>query len=256
MKTTLLVISLLYSVFLSGQDTTQVTVQKNKRVYIGANFSPDYCFRTLLNNDGSSFSASIIDSYNKLDKPKFGYTSGVNVGYTLTKHISLEAGIQYSNKGFQTTNLYALTFGDMIDRRRGFVYNTNLSSSFLTSGKIVYRYNYLDVPLKVNFVFGKKKLHLISSVGLTTNFLIRSTTSFVGADSTGKSIKNSSITTNAYNRVNLSPMVSCGIEYMITAKMFFRIEPTFRFGILKLSDTPVTQYLWNAGLNVSYYFKI
>ncbi len=252
MKTTLLVISILYSVFLSGQDTTQVTVQKNKRVYLGANFSPDYCFRTLLNNDGSALSSTIISQYNTTDRPKFGYTSGINLGYTLTKHISLEAGIQYSNKGFQTKQT-TLTFGDMIDRRRGFVYNT---TSLYTSGKIVYRYNYLDVPLKVNFVFGKKKLHLISSVGIATNILMSATNTFVGVDSTGKSIKNSSVTTSTYNRINLSPMVSCGIEYVINTKMFFRIEPTFRYAILRASDTPVTEHLWNAGLNVSYYFKI
>lgn len=255
MKKLLALIFIITSVFVYAQDSTQT--KKASRFFIGVNFSPDYCFRTLKNNDGSDLSKTIVGIYNKIETAKFGFSSGFNLCYVITKHVSIDLGVQYSNKGFQDKKS-GLTFGDMIDRRRGFVYNTNPSNANLpTSGKIVYTYNYLDIPLKVNFVFGKKKVRFISSIGLTTNLLINSKNTFVGQDSTGKSIKNSgSNTTYTYNRINLSPTISCGIDYKANDKMFFRIEPTFRYGILKMTDTPVTQYLWNAGLNISYYFGL
>ena len=253
MKRLVVFILVFVSVFSYAQDSAQASKPKSRRVYIGASFSADYCYRTLINNDGSSLSSTIVSMYNNIDKPKFGYTSGISVGYKLSKHISIESGVLYSNKGYQTAEM-ELTFGYMIDRRRGFVYPSSPPEG---RGRIIYRYNYLDIPLRVNFVFGKKKLHIISSVGITTNLLVSATNTFVGKDVHGNIISSSSSnTTSSYNRVNLSPMVSCGIEYTINPRMFFRIEPTFRYGILKLSDTPVTQYLWNAGINVGYYFSL
>ena|ERR1700752_860344 len=250
MKKLFAFVFIITSVFVYAQDSTKT--KKASRFFIGANFSSDYCFRDLKNNDGSSFSRELIGLYNQVEIAKFGFSAGINFCHLITTHISIDLGAQYSNKGFQEKNA-ELTFGSAIDRRRGFVYNTNNSS---ITGKIVSTYNYLDIPLKVNFVFGKKKVRFISSIGLTTNLLLSSKNTFVGQDSTGKSIKNSGSTTSTYNRINFSPTISCGIDYKINDKMFFRVEPTFRYGILKMTDTPVTQYLWSAGLNVSYYFGL
>src|ERR1700756_509256 len=121
MKKLLAFAFIITSVFVYAQDSTKT--KKPKRFFIGVNFSPDYCFRTLKNNDGSELSKALVSTYNKIETAKFGFSSGVSFSYVFTKHISLDFGIQYSNKGFQDKTS-ALTFGNMIDRRRGFVYNT------------------------------------------------------------------------------------------------------------------------------------
>ena len=68
----------------------------------------------------------------------------MNIIYNFRKSIGVEAGLQYSNKGFQAilehVN-YLTTNPDAPERVR-----------------IIYRFNYLDIPLKVNFTFGKRKL--------------------------------------------------------------------------------------------------
>ncbi len=56
-----------------------------------------------------------------------------------------------------------------------------------------------------------------------------------------------------FNKFNLSPTISLGIDYTITEKFNFKIEPTFRYGILKIIDAPLISYLWSAGLNMSFY---
>jgi hypothetical protein len=59
-----------------------------------------------------------------------------------------------------------------------------------------------------------------------------------------------------YNRLNISPLVSAGIDWQLNHRNSIRIEPTFRYGVLKIIDAPLTGYLWSAGLNLSYYFGL
>jgi hypothetical protein len=47
-----------------------------------------------------------------------------------------------------------------------------------------------------------------------------------------------------------------GLEYRLKNSFFIRAEPTFRYGILKIIDQPVTEYLWNAGLNIGVYYDL
>ncbi len=210
-----------------AQDSTQTKSKKPKRVYLGVNFSPDICSATFKN--------PVLDNLGLKAMPKLGFTGGLNICYVIKKNTSLNLGVQYSKKEYEAKS--NLTFGDMIDRRRGFAYNTNERYS----GANIYQY--LDIPLIANFIFGKKKMRLITCAGLTTNILLNTP-------------NNSFISGNNYNRVNFSPTISCGIDYKIKDKMFFRIEPTFRYGLLKVSTGLATEYIWNAGLNCSYYFGL
>jgi hypothetical protein len=213
MKKVIAFLFVIASLFTYAQDSTQTKI---KRVFVGVNFSSDVC--------SAVFKKPVLDNLGLTAKPKFGFTSGLNICYVITKHISLNLGVK-SN----------LTFGDTFDRRRGFAYNTNERYS----GKNIYQY--LDIPLMVNFVFGKSKTRFITSAGLTTNILLNQP-------------NNPIITGNNYNRIKLSPTISCGIDYKIKNKMIFRLEPTFKYGLLKVSSGLAAEYIWNAGLNVSWYF--
>jgi hypothetical protein len=220
-------------------------------VQIGVNFSPDYCFRTLKNNDGSSSNDLILKSRNETEKSKFGYTTGLNVIFNFKKNIGIEAGIQFSNKGYQT-KIQDLTFGSAIDPRRGFAYNA--SGAAPIRAKFIYNDYYIDIPLKANFIFGKKKIRFITSAGLTTNIFIKETVTSVLEYDNGTNDKKTHSTTYDYNKINLSPIVSVGIDWKLNVRSNLRIEPTLRYGVLKIMNEPLTDYLWNAGLNISYFF--
>jgi len=169
----------------------------------------------------------------------------------LKKNIGIELGIQFSNKGYQA-NVENLTFGDLIDPRRGFVYTTLLP----TKVRFIYNYYYFDIPLKINYIFGKKKIRFITSAGLATNIFIKETLSSIIDYSDGTSEKYSQQSSDENNTVNLSPFVSAGIDYKLNERNNLRIEPTFRYGVLKINNYPISDYLWNAGLNISYYFGL
>lgn len=102
----LLIYSLLFSSFsVYGQEKNDTLSSKQRRFSIGVNISPDCCYRTMTKNDKSisdsvwKFAKNLEDS---IEKPKFGYTFGINLCYQITKRVYAEFGIQYSNKGYKT----------------------------------------------------------------------------------------------------------------------------------------------------------
>lgn len=254
MKLITFLLTILITANLYGQENPEAASTADfKQIQIGVNFSPDYCFRTLKNNDGSATSDMILKWRNENEKGKLGYTTGINMIFNLNKNIGIGAGIQYSNKGYQIKS-QDLTYGSMIDPRRGFTNNT--SGATLTSVRFIYNHHYIDIPLKVNFSFGKKKIRFVTSVGVSTNIFITETSTIVLKYSDGTKDRDTQQTTYNYNKVNLSPFVSAGIDWKFNDRNNLKIEPTVRYGVLKIIDAPVTGYLWNAGLNISYYFGL
>jgi len=237
MKAITFLLSIVLTANLFGQETTTAEF---KKIQLGINISPDYCFRTL--NNGSS-----IDETGKL-----GYTAGLNMNYNFNKNIGIGLGIHYSIKGYKTS-MNALSYGDMIDPNYGFIYDPSHTGANI---KYIYNFHYLDIPLKVNFVTGKKKIRFITSVGLTTNVFIKETATRVIEYQDGTHNRKTHVSNYNYNTINLSPTASFGIDWKLNSKNNLRIEPTFRYGVLKIINAPVTGYLWNAGLNVSYYFGL
>ncbi len=225
-----------------GQIKTKDVIQSDfKRFQIGINFSPDICFRTLKINENHSTSNLVLNQRNKIETMKFGYTSGLNVCFSITKFIGMETGIQYSNKGYQTK------FIDLTSNQP--------DPSIPNKIKIIYNFHFIDIPLKVNFTLGKKKVRFFSSVGLTANILIKETQTSILVFS-NHTDKQTQPTSYDYNKTNISPTISLGIDYKINNRMNLRVEPTFRYGVLKIINAPLTGYLYNGGLNISYYFGL
>ncbi len=228
--------------FLSVYGQESKKQAKSNLFLIGFNISPDYNFRTLSNNDGSTTSDLIIKTRNDGEIGKLGYTLGVNICIGFTKLISFETGIQYSNKGYQTKK-QELTFQQP-------------DPSLLEKSKFIYSYNYIDIPVKVNFITGKNKIRFISSVGFSTNFLITETQINILEYADGNSEKKKQPSTFDYKKVNISPFISLGLEYKFTNDVYVRTEPIFRYGMVKINNQPVTAYLWNTGLNIGFYYGL
>src|SRR5687767_3453389 len=149
MKKLFFIYCLIYANSLFGQDSITTHI---KKFYLGFNFSPDYSYRTLYKNDKQvsdslwSIAKELEDSINV---PKFGYTGGLTVGYYITSRISLESGLQFSNKGYKTIPIETI-----YDWKEPSIVATN-----------IFNYYYLDIPLKVNYEFLKKRIQVITSIG-------------------------------------------------------------------------------------------
>ena len=224
-----------------GINAIEPIEKKPKKVQIGVNISPDICYRTLKNNDGSSQTDQLIKEHNKQETYKIGYTAGLNLCYNIKKQFGIEAGIQFSNKGYQTRKLDFYSFPP--------------DPNSPTKTKFIYNYNYLDIPVKINYTMGSKKIRFIASAGISTNILLNATETMVLVYP-DKTDRNKTGAKWNYKKVNISPLISAGIDYIINSKMNLRVEPAFRYGMLKIIDTPISAFLYSGGVNISFYLGI
>jgi hypothetical protein len=237
MKRLLIFITTFISLSVHGQDKNPT-----QKILIGFNFSPDYSFRSLKNNDGASSTDLVIKTRNDIETAKFGYTTGLNVCINFSHLVGFETGIQFSNKGYKT-------------KHQDLVYSPP-NPSLPTKAKTNYAYQYIGIPLKAKFSFGKSKVRFVSSIGFMTNFLlnVKQTTNY--EYSNGKTEKKSQSSKSGFNKVDFSPMVSVGVDYKLTNKIYLLADPTFRYGAVKTKDAPVTENLWSAGLNIGFYYAL
>ncbi|TND08370.1 MAG: hypothetical protein FD123_2166 [Bacteroidetes bacterium] len=253
MKQVSLFAAMITSCAVFAQDTTKTKAPAAfKRLLTGANISADYCYRILGNNDGSSSSAMIMDTRNSFERPKLGYTGGVNLCYNFSGHFGIETGVQYSNKGYRSY----FDFPDTITDPRLILMYTAYAGPTPAKVTVTYNHVYLDVPVRIIFSCGEKNIRFVSSIGATTNILLQATQKSVAEYENGDIERNTQDLQDDYKMLNISPTISAGVDYRINDKINLRAEPTFRYGLLKIIDTPITGYLWNAGLNITCYYVI
>jgi hypothetical protein len=213
-----------------------------QKILIGFNFSPDYSFRTLENNDGSSSTDFVIKSRNNIEQAKVGYTTGLNVYINASQPVGFETGIQFSNRGYKT-------------KSQNLIFSFP-SPNLPTKVKTTYSYQYIGVPLKAKFSFGKSKVRFVSSVGFITNLLLNVDQTNNLEYANGMVEKKTQSSTSGFKKVDLSPTISVGMDYQLNNKIHLLVEPTLRYGLLKTVDAPVTENLWTAGLNVGFYYVL
>lgn len=220
---------------------------KFKRFAIGINGSPDIAYRTLHNSDRKP-----KEAWDKIKKdaketyvPQFGYSVGGHVLCNLTKNIFLEVGAQYSLKGYQSKP----RLGVMV-----------MGGEILFKGQMKYRNNFefIDVPLTMNYVFlDKKRLQLIATVGFTWNHMRHNSMENLVQEEVNDEFVPVIIFNTPYRENTFSATAGFGIQYKVSESVFFRVVPTFRH-TLKPIQTNLSEsaFYWNAGVNFSCSFRL
>jgi hypothetical protein len=121
-----------------------------------------------------------------------------------------------------------------------------------------YKYNYyfIDIPLKVNFTVGKRRIKFFSSVGLTTNLFIKETQTniYIYSDRTDINTIRPSFTD--FRKVNFTPTLSTGIDWSLHRNVNLRVDPNFQYTAFTMTNTPLTGHLFSAGLKMSLYYRL
>jgi hypothetical protein len=230
----LLVTILSIPLFLQAQDTPK------SRWSVAANFSTDINYRKLENTTDDPFYDEIKEESNTREKNRMGYTGGVTLGYNITSKLSLSSGVQFSQKGYHSKPIY-LTYRSISGQTK------NRTASYIRT------YDYIDVPLHLRYAFGNRKLQFIAGAGLNLNILLDSREERMIKEENFYQKLN---TTKVNTPINLSPMVSVGVNYQLTPKINIMAEPTLRHQILKNNEYRLTEYLFNYGLNISAFYKL
>lgn len=205
-----------------------------KKFAVGITVSPDYCFRTLsIDNDypNELEIATYIKSHrDQHEKARLGYKLGINFSYYLKEHFNLELGLNVAKKGYKNRDVY---FADA---------NGN------TIGQTVlkYNYNYLEIPLKANFILGKNKARFIAGAGLTPALLVSGVTVYGG-----KKHQNP----QDFIPFNLFASANVGVDFLLGKRIGLKVEPGYQYGLFKTVDAPIKEHLWSAGLNMELCYK-
>ncbi len=216
----------------------------DKPFFIGLNFSPDYSYRHLTQLDKTLTDEQWNTSKNLEDSlyiSKYGYTTGVAFGYQINKKLSIETGLIYSNKGYKTISINT-------------IYDYYKSPE---KAQNILSFYYLSIPVKASLTFFDSKFQLIAGLGTTVDFLLKTTVETIPDNPTTEFPVHTTELDYAYNKTNLTPMVSIGLKYNITDRMSLRAEPTFRYSVLNIDDKSYrATYFWSAGLNVGVYIGL
>lgn len=213
-----------------------------KRWSIGINGSPDYCYRRLVRKSSNNATYNLANYKNSTEIPIYSYTGGISAAYSLNNYFSVSLGVAYSQKGFQTKSMDAV--------------NVTAPEILLGQGTYRYDFKYIQLPLKVNFVYGKKKVRLLASAGLTSSFLYyeQTTTKIDYYNVSGtKETARYDYETNPFN---LFLTGGIGIDIKLGKKIGVIVEPTYNYGLFRTMDGSIVEYLWSAALNVGCYIKL
>ncbi len=224
----LIVIFLFVCLLTNSQENGQ------SRLSLRAYYTPDICYRFL---DGASW---IVDLRNEREIIKYGNSIGIGLSYNLNSLISIETGIQYTSQGFQTKKI---------------TINTREPDPVMPNKvKVIDRFNYIGIPIRLYFTKDVKKFSFKSSLGIITNYLIFHEYENIDYYD-DQTIIYTREDTEEYNRLMLTPIISLGSGYQITKSIEIQLEPTFQYNIMKVQDAPIKTYLWNLGLNMSIFYK-
>lgn len=207
-------------------------------------FSPDFAHRTLSYHASDDLNSSIVKSRNSYEVADFRITTGISIRYRLSKLVSLETGIYYASKGFQTKWLDSFVPLQISDPL--------IPEKFKTRD----RFHYLDIPIKAYFkIFEKNRLEFLFAPAIISSYLIEHeyTVFYQYSNRLEKKVLDKN---EPFNDLNFSYSISSVLSLKFSNKVKFQIEPIFRKSINSIIDTPIKARLWSLGLNFGFYFNL
>ena len=246
----LLLVVTAYSAFSADGDAKP----RFRRVYIGFSATPEATYRWLHHNfvpAGNSETGvqGTADYGNKHTFPEVGVNVAARVGVNLTHWLAIESGVGYSLIRYR----YKSDVGYSSDVYDGAPYSAN--TNFATTDKE--NYHYMTIPLGLRLSMGHRAVRFIIAPGVDFDFLLKRQAFYTYTYADGTSTTNSTTQYgNNFKTFNLSPYLGLGIDCYLSPAAVLRIMPVAQIQAFKNINTPVTEYLWNFGLNVSFLFGL
>lgn len=241
----------------------------------GTKFSPLISVGDNLAKKNTSLSDQNVKSEIKPDKPELNseekaltsYTGGINVNYQLSKRLSVESGVFYSQKKQGTDNLV----GSQNNGANGdnlIVYTPSgtqsvreinnrsvLQSSFATTyymlnASFISNAEYIELPLIIRYKLIDQKISLDILSGVSSNFLVNNSSYILSGNKTLWTGNNKDL-----NSVLYGTTVGLGMNYNFYQNFSFNLEPTFKYTISDNSVFGKYPYSFAVFAGFSYHFK-
>lgn len=241
MKPSILTLQLLLTSIIAFGQVSSDKEKFKPKAYFGLIFQPNIDFRILKNESDAPIAPYLYDTRQENEAPKFGYDFGLDVTLLLTENIGIESGIQYADKGYRHKVQEIPYFIPVPDQP--------------THSGFDYRFHHVKFPLGIHVRFGTGKLKFSGALGVSLAYLAFVSSTQIYRYENGETETQWETATGQFNEFNIFPFASVGALYEFNPKLILRAEPTIRFGALKVTEEPLTSYLWSAGFRVSILFR-
>jgi len=214
---------------------------------IGVNAGAGVGYRTLYTNQSSIATETIKLTRDGREEPRVAISASFRIARQFSKRFGFEAGVGYHQTGWQYgSDLSELTFGDLIDPRRGFIYATD--TEVPVEATFIDIFHYLEVPLAFTVTLGRGKLRSVSAIGIAPSFLVtaNAVTDYIYGD--GRTERSRYEPVESYKTLNMIPFFSTGLAIRSGTRWEFRLQPTVRYGLIDIIDAPITAKIYSGTL--------
>ncbi|MFP4620444.1 MAG: outer membrane beta-barrel protein [Bacteroidales bacterium] len=255
--------------FVPTQDVELASeVPKTTHFSIKATMAPAMSYRRLQNN------VSQVE-YNTTESELFSYSGGVGFGYKLNNRLSVHSGFYYSQMG-QTVNRIKLGSDDFarhdeevfvrLKNSLGEVEvepakllsakppeniqnivngNRLLKFSYKLDASVVQRFEYVKIPLMLEYTMIDKKIDVNLVGGLNSNFLVNEGVYLKNQMDGSRLIGN---TTNI-RQFNYSGALGLGLEYNFTQQINMYLEPHLDYFLNPINYHKTKTYPYSFGVH-------
>ena len=227
MKKLILILLLLTSYPVLAQKTAG---QKAPAIYFGLSFSPDYS-----NVITDKFYPPLTNRYDSIIAPIFGYTTGANMNYQISRRLALDVGFHISHRGYQTDLVPFLDMG-----------HTRAHADF----------TYLDIHVKANYYLLNSSFSLYLTAGLIPSIFYKNSYYEELQGYSGNVQTRDLDNPEPPDKINLMMLAGFGLDYLVSERLFIRVKPIYRRSLTKIRDDDSSDfYFWSLGANVGVYYN-
>ena len=241
------------------------TVAAERRFLVGASMSPAVGFSRTGNNQRM---AELISG----ERSRPAYSTGVTVGYKISDRLTIQSGIGMASIGqtISDVNVYA-GLSDFYAVKSSYLYSVETASGTILAGntdlyltdsrdrvgtlvqgnmadpskyeltqvgsEIQQVFRYLEMPVVLRYKVIDRKLGLNLSGGVAYGLLVDNA-AYTGEGSGLIRVGH----TEGINLHNISSQLGLGMEYDLSRKITFNLEPVFRYYMTPLSDISGSLY--------------
>ena len=225
-------------------------------------FSPDIAWYRLQEDKPNNQQNNTAEIENG-EKHEFSSTFGALIDYRLSKHWSLQSGVNYSSTNItvEPKTIYAQTdnTGNIkyrINTSSGYGYILPSFSSNPVIGDSLYTFTathtlqYIGIPLAIKYSIARGKFSFNTLVGVSANFLTKGkieATVENGFNTEAEVVNN----LQGLKKIYFAGLAGFGVEYNLNKKVVLSFVPTYRFALNSINkEVPVKSYPNSIGMAV------
>lgn len=177
------------------------------------------------------------------NRPQLSLSYGVDLGLMLSKHLSLESGIDYGRMNSSTsTQLVAEDFSRgeripvLVSNARE-VQGTNTTARFTPQEQqLTNSFDIISVPLKLGYNLQFHRINIVLASGVAANFFLNNRLSDESGQLNTVSVSAAS-DSSPFRRLFYSALISGGLNYMLTDNYAFSVTPNYNLALTDLTQS-------------------